>query len=232
MEYLAKFARIFVSLNGLHFCFLVQSYRDIALYIHTYIPEHDMSSYSHLAKKTAPTVKILSFVLNQSLKSIYRKLSFRQKCREPWTIVVSEPIAREFFHKQFKVINDHLPGFGRTVEIVRNKLGKAVSYRIKFAHISTFKFHVGQIIGEDKINLVKKNKTTKEKVKIVCAYETSTKIDYNISKGILMINLKYNLFNRYGQLCSFQLFVNIKMRLCNSVDECPHDFTKSNCGMP
>ena len=58
---------------------------------------------------------------------------------------------------------DHLPGFGRTVEIVRNKSGKTASYRIKFMHIDTFKFHVVQIIGEYEINLVKEDKTTKEK---------------------------------------------------------------------
>ena len=34
-------------------------------------------------------------------------------------------------------------------------------------HIDTFKFHVEQIIGEYEINLVKENKITKEKVKIV-----------------------------------------------------------------
>ena len=44
-----------------------------------------------------------------------------------------------------------------------NKSGKAASYRIKFTHIDTFKFH-----GEYEINLVKENKTKKEKVKIVC----------------------------------------------------------------
>ena len=99
--------------------------------------------------------------------------------------------------------NDHLLDFGRTVEIVRNKPSKTVSYRIKFTHIGTFKFHVGKIIGKDKINFVKENKTTKEKVKVVCTDEKPIKIDYNISKGILMINLKYNLFNRYSQLCSF-----------------------------
>ena len=162
-----------------------------------------MSSYSQLAKKTTPVVNILNFVLNRSLKSIYRKLSFRQKYRNPWTIAVTEPIAREIFYEWFKAVNDHLPDFGRTVEIVRNKSGKAVSYRIKFTHIGTFKFHVGKIIGEDKINLVKENKTTKEKVKVVCTDEKPIIINYNISKGILMINLKYNLFNRYGQLCSF-----------------------------
>ena len=44
----------------------------------------------------------------------------------PWKIVVSEPIAREVFYECF--FHDHLPGFGRTVEIVRNKSGKAASY--------------------------------------------------------------------------------------------------------
>ena len=86
---------------------------------------------------------------------------------------------------------------------MRNKLGKAVSYRVRFTHIGRFKFHVGEIIGEDKINLVRENKTTKQKVKIVCTDEKPIKIDYNISKRILMINLKYKLFKRYGQLCSF-----------------------------
>ena len=122
---------------------------------------------------------------------------------DPWTIVASEPLARQFFYEWFKVINDHLPGFGRTVDIVRNKSGKAASYRIKFTHIDTFKFHVEQIIGEYEINLVKGNKTTKEKVKIVCTDEKPIKTDYNISKGVLMISLKYNLFNRFGQLYCF-----------------------------
>ena len=109
-----------------------------------------MSSYSHLAKKTTPVVNIFNFVLNRSLKSIYRKLSFRQKYRNPWTIAVTEPIAREIFYEWFKAVNDHLPDFGRTVEVVRNKSGKTVSYRIKFTHISTFKFHVGRSSGRIK----------------------------------------------------------------------------------
>ena len=59
------------------------------------------------------------------------------------------------------------------------------------------------MIEEDKINLVKENETIKEKVKVVCADEKPIKIDYDISRGNLMINLKYNLFNRYDRLCSF-----------------------------
>ena len=92
-----------------------------------------------------------------------------------WSIA-SEPIAREFFYKSFQVINDHLPGFGRTVEIVRNKSGKVPSYRIKFTHIDTIKFHGAHIIAEYEINLVKENKTRKEKVKIVCTDEKPIKI--------------------------------------------------------
>ena len=100
---------------------------------------------------------------------------------DQWTIVVSEPIASEFFYEWFKVINDHFPGFGRTVEIVRNKSGKAASYRIKFTHINIFKFHVGQIIVEYEINLVKENKTTKEKVKIVCLTDMVSCIAFSFS---------------------------------------------------
>ena len=86
---------------------------------------------------------------------------------------------------------------------MRNKSGKAVSYRIKFTHIGTFKFHAGKMIGEDKTSLGKENKTTKEKAKVMCTDERPIKIDFDISKESLMINLKYNLFNLYGQLCRF-----------------------------
>ena len=120
-----------------------------------------------------------------------------------WTIVVSEPIAREFFYKWFNSINDHLPGFGRTVEIVRKKSGRAACYRIKFRHIYTFKFHVGKIIGGYEINLVKEYKTTKQRVEIVCTDEKPIKIDYSVSKVILMINLKYNMFNRLVSCIAF-----------------------------
>ena len=78
-----------------------------------------MSSYSYLAKKATPVVNILNFVLNQLLKSIYRKLSFRQMYRNLWTNVVSQPIVREIFDKWLKAINDHLPDFARTVETVK-----------------------------------------------------------------------------------------------------------------
>ena len=54
--------------------------------------------------------------------------------------------------------------------------------------MDSFKYYVGQIIGEYEINVLKENKTAKEKVKVVCTDEKPIKVDYNISKGILMIN--------------------------------------------
>ena len=45
--------------------------------------------------------------------------------------------------------------------------------------------------------------TTKEKIQVVCTNERSITVSYDVSKGIVTIELKYNLFNRYGQLCSF-----------------------------
>ena len=76
---------------------------------------------------------------------------------DPWKSV-SEPIAREFFYEWFKVIKDHLPGFERTVEIVRNKSAKAASYRIKFMQIDTFKFYVDRSLGSMKLTWFKKIK--------------------------------------------------------------------------
>ena len=125
---------------------------------------------------------------------------FQQPLSQSWGW--TPPLA-ECHKRLFKVINDDLPGFGRTVEIVRNKSSKAASYRIKFTHIDSFKFHVRQIIGEYEIHVLKENKTAKEKVKVVCTDEKPIKIDYHIRKGILMIIWTYNLFNWYGRLYRF-----------------------------
>ena len=44
-------------------------------------------------------------------------------------------------------------------------------YKVVFTHLETFKFHISQVIGKDKLDLIKINITTGAKVKIVVSPE-------------------------------------------------------------
>ena len=70
-------------------------------------------------------------------------------------------------------------------------------------------------------------------MKIACTDEKPIKIDYNISGEILMINLKYNLFNWYSKLVAFckyighgTLLMGIPMISLKVIVECPDLSTK------
>ena len=102
-----------------------------------------------------------------------------------------------------KPSKNHSTEFGRTLENIKNKFQKTVSYIIKFTHLGTFKYHFGQIIGKDKIISEKVKATTQEEIQVVCSNERPITVSYDISKDIVTIKLKYNLFNRCGELCSF-----------------------------
>ena len=161
------------------------------------------TSYADLKSKNTPTINVLNFFVNRLIVSVYRKLTFRQKYKDPWAVVASEPIPKDIFYEWYKAIEDHSTEFGRTLEKRKNKHKKTVSYIIQFTHFGTFKYHFGEIIGKDKIILEKVKATTKEKIQVVCSNERPITVSYDISKGVVTIKLKYNLFNRYGQLCSF-----------------------------
>ena len=140
--------------------------------------------------------------MNRLIVSVYRKLTFRQKYKDPWTVVASEPIPKDIFYEWYKTIEGHSTEFGRTLK-KRKTNKKTVSYLIQFTHFGTFKYQFGEITGKDKIILEKVKATTKGKIQVVCSNERPITVLYDISKGVVTIKLKYNLFNRYGQLCSF-----------------------------
>ena len=54
-------------------------------------------SYDHLDKQQVNVTEILYWHYKRIIESINRRLSFRQKYKNPWTIEVTEAINREVF---------------------------------------------------------------------------------------------------------------------------------------
>ena len=62
-----------------------------------------------------------------------------------------------------------------------------------FTHFGTFKFHISQIIGKANLDLVKVNKTTGAKVKIVVSSEKAAVLVYNVKKGHVTLRVTCKL---------------------------------------
>ena len=64
------------------------------------------ASYADLKSKNAPTINILVFFVNRLIVSVYRKLTFRQKYKDPWTIVALGVIPKDIFYEWYKAIEE------------------------------------------------------------------------------------------------------------------------------
>ena len=103
--------------------------------------------------------------------------------------------------KQLRIIQLLLAG--RQIKRDKSRLRNVKEYKVVFTHFGTFKFHISQVIGKDNLNLVKINKATGAKVKIVVSPEKPAVLVYNVKKGHVTLCVNYELCNRYDVLCSF-----------------------------
>ena len=170
------------------------------------VPEH-MSGpvvYQKLSSKQIEVSRILKFHFERIVRSVNRKIVFRQSFTRPWTVEVSEPVSLEIFYEWFKAVSD-FSNFGRTVSIIRNKKREPKEYRISFTHFGTFKFHINEAAKLDDIVefFSKKNTKTGEKAKVVVSESDPVEIIYKISTSSVSLKLKYIVQNRYGNVCSF-----------------------------
>ena len=149
--------------------------------------------------------EILHFHISHLLECVYRRLSFRQKFKNPWLIEATERLNCKIFYEWFKAIEDYSIAFGRETEVKRDKsrLRNVKEYKVVFTHLGTFKFHISQVIGKDNLNLVRLNKTTGAKVNIVVSPEKPAVLVYNVKKRHVTLCVNYELYNRYDVLCSF-----------------------------
>ena len=64
------------------------------------------NSHEKLKKKEHSVQEILKFHISHLLECVYRRLSFRQKFKNPWLIEATERVNCKIFFEWFKAIED------------------------------------------------------------------------------------------------------------------------------
>ena len=164
------------------------------------------SSYERLSVQKYDVSIILDWHFKSIIGNINRRLSFKQRFKNPWKIEVTEKIHRDIFIKAFQAIRDYDIEYGRTYSVKRDKNKICVLYNICFTHLGALKFHLHKLSGFSKEEIDKKfNKAQKNKGKayIVVSEEKPATIVYNCRNTTLTFNVSYEVENVYGNLCSF-----------------------------
>ena len=117
-------------------------------------------------------------------------------------IKATERLSSKIVYEWFKAVEDYSIAFGRETR-VKSRLRNEKEYKVVFTYLGTFKFHISQGIGKDKLDLIKVNKTPGAKVKNFLSPEKRAVLVYNVKKGHLTLCINYELYNRYDVLCSF-----------------------------
>ena len=165
-----------------------------------------MESYERLKTKKTDTAKIIEWHFQTILKNIKRRITFRQRYRNPWHIEVTERIQRDVFIASFKAIRDYTVQFGTTIDIDKDRKGIATKYTITFNHLGAFKFHIHKLSNIEKDKIVKQyfKKMSNNGVAEVSVTDNKVAtIEYKCSTSTLKLKLSYTVKNNYGTICSF-----------------------------
>jgi len=164
-----------------------------------------MESYERLQLKEFKVASVVNWHFESIIKSINRRISFRQKFKDPWTIVIEEKIFPDTFIQAFKAIRDYKSEFGRTYSVKRDRNGHGLNYVIRFTHLGSLRLHFHKLSGVDKStidSLFSKNNNN-GKAYIEVNNEKPCLLEYNRKKSILKIKISYSVENKYGTVCSF-----------------------------
>jgi len=162
--------------------------------------------YVQLDSKKIEVIKLLHWKFESIVKSLNRRLTFRQKYKNPWMVELTETIHRDIFVQAFKAIRDFPTEFGRALQVVRDRKGTGTHYKITFHHLGCFRHHIHKLSGISKDELDKlfaKKSPTKGKIQVVVTEEKSAVVSFDCKKSLLKLTVYYSVTNRYGVVCSF-----------------------------
>lgn len=164
-----------------------------------------MESYERLKSKKIDVVNLLEWHFTTICKSINKRLTFRQKYKNPWTIELFERVHRGVFIEAFKAIRDFTVEFGRTIAVTRDKKGVATKYIITFTHLGAFKHHLHKLsnLSKDNIAVLFKKTSDKGTAEVTVTEDKQSVIVYDCRSSNLKVTLSYTVTNKYGAVCSF-----------------------------
>lgn len=164
-----------------------------------------MQSYDELRKSEVKVSPVLEWHLKRVLNSIHRKITFKQKFKNPWCVEVVEYLYKDIFYQFFRAVRDYRTSFGRNVDIVREKSGTPKEYILKFSHFGALVFHLNLATNKtcDIAKLFTKSNPLGNTAEIEVSEEKPAVIRYKIKTGTMTIKMHYCVKNKYGNICSF-----------------------------
>ena len=114
----------------------------------------EINSYEEFKEQKVQLYAIIKFHLEILLGSLNRKITFRQKFKNPWSASSSLFVQRDVFFYCYRAIRDHNISFGRTIENIKDKKGFVKSFTIKFVHLGTLKYHLSKVVNKKNLNKI------------------------------------------------------------------------------
>ena len=150
--------------------------------------------YNLLERRQISLSALWAWHLERIIGAMRRKISFREKIKDPWKIKVEEFIHRDVFVQWYRVLRDFRTEHGRTLDKTEKQ------YTISFHHLGTFMYHLKQLSGKENVIAFSKKVKTGSTASVIATAAQPVKITYNISKSTLLFELHYQVINKYGNV--------------------------------
>ena len=163
------------------------------------------NSYVELKKYKVDTAELLKWHFESVLESIFRRLTTKEKFKDPWEIKVKLSVHSKVFIEFYKAVRDHCTDFGRTTAVIRDKKGNIKLYEVNFHHLQSFIRHLNLIFDDTKRveEYLQRSWDSGSHANVVCHEEKPINISYNIAKSEMTLSMTYEVINRYGNKCRY-----------------------------
>jgi len=162
-------------------------------------------SYEHLKSKSVQVVDLLKYHFSEIVSSINRRITQKERYRNPWKITFDRTIHSSLYLPFYKALRDYEIDFGRKISVKRCSRGNIKNIDIVFSHFGCFVFHLSQVLGIEKDKL-RERFTTRWKggnvTQIIVSEDKPFLFHYNVTKHTLKIEGSLSLTNKYGTVCS------------------------------
>ena len=159
----------------------------------------EFNSYNTLKEQKVVVIDLLNFHFKEIGSSIKRKITTRQ-VRNPGRIYIRYKIPPPVFKEWYRAVRDYCTSYGVNFEVKRNKKKILTHTTLRFYHLGTLKYHFGQAAGIDVGEYFKK-KIINSTGAVVVSDEKNAIFSYDVIKGLLTVQLNFELKNRYGNVC-------------------------------
>lgn len=163
-----------------------------------------LDTYAVLRSETFGVGELLKYHFVEVIKLVYKKITQKENFRNPWEIILKREIFSQLYIQFYRAIKDFRTSFGRTVTVDRDSKNKIKSIKIVFTNLSALKLHLKELTNLSKADISKyfarswKNGNT---AKVVVSEEKPVVFIFKISTNSLVINMSYELKNKYGTVC-------------------------------